>query len=184
MPVISREVGEYLNKYINMLILVKNPIGISGISIPKDVTKYQIGYVVKDARKTAKEYEKFGIGPFAEEIFPGIEATLYGKPVDYKILAVLANMGGWELELIQVLEGKTIFEKFLKERGEGIHHLGFYVDDLDAELAKWKKRGVRVLQWSKCPPPYPKGSGYAYLDTEKELGIVIEIAWPASISLK
>ena len=134
---------------------------LPSISIPRDVTKYQIGYVVKDARKMAKEYEDLGVGPFVEEVFPGIDATLRGMPTEYKLLTKIANMGGWELELCQPLEGRSILQESLDERGEGIHHLGFYVDDLQEELAKWKQRGVGILQWSRCPPPYPEGSGYA-----------------------
>jgi len=153
-------------------------------SILKSTTKFQVGMVVRDARKTAKEYEKFGIGPFVEEDFPGVDATVYGKPANFKNRALVANIGGWELELLQVLEGETIFQEFLETRGEGIHHLGLYVDDYDAEMARWKGMGIRVLMESKCPPPYPEGSRYAYLDTEKLFGIIIEIAWPTTISLK
>ena len=156
---------------------------INHLSIPNSTKKYQVGYVVRDAHKTAKEYEKVGVGPFVEEMFPGIEAVVHGKPADYKVLTILADMGGWELELCQVLEGRPIMKEFLEQKGEGIHHLGFYVDNLEDELAKWRSKGVGVLQWSKCPPPYPEGSAYAYLDTEKLLGIIIEIAWPTSLNL-
>ena len=34
------------------------------ISILKSTTKFQVGMVVKDARRTAKEYEKFGVGHY------------------------------------------------------------------------------------------------------------------------
>jgi len=154
------------------------------VSLLKNTTKFQVGMVVKDARKTAREYEKFGVGPFVEEDFPSVDATLDGKPAYFKNRALVANIGGWELELLQVLEGETIFQEFLEKRGEGVHHLGLYVEDYDAEMAKWRKAGVRVLQESKCPPPYPEGSRYAFLDTEALLGTVIEIAWPSTISLK
>jgi methylmalonyl-CoA/ethylmalonyl-CoA epimerase len=143
-----------------------------------------MGMVVRDARKTAREYEKFGVGPFVEEDFPSVDAKVYGKPAIFKNRTLIANIGGWELELVQVLEGEQIFSEFLEKRGEGVHHLGLYVEDYDAEMAKWKELGVRVLMESKCPPPYPEGSRYAYLDTEAMFGIILEIAWPTTISLK
>ena len=154
------------------------------LSILKSTTKFQVGMVVRDARKTAREYENYGVGPFVEEDFPSVDATMYGRPVNFKNRTLMANIGGWELELIQILEGKTIFQEFLDTRGEGIHHLGLYVDDYDAEMAKWKEKGIEVLMESKCPPPYPEGSRYAYLDTERLFGVVMEIAWPTTISLK
>lgn len=154
------------------------------LSILKSTTKFQVGMVVQDARKTAREYEKFGLGPFVEEDFPSVDATLYGKPANFKNRTLLANIGGWELELIQVLEGESIFQEFLDEKGEGVHHVGLYVEDYDLEMAKWKGAGVKVLMESKCPPPYPEGSRYAFLDTESLFGVVMEIAWPTTISLK
>ncbi len=164
--------------------MVQIPGNLPPISLLKSATKFQVGMVVRDARKTAKEYEKFGLGPFVEEEFPAVEARVYGRPADYLNRALTANVGGWELELLQVLRGETIFQEFLDKRGEGMHHLGVYVDDYDAEMKKWKALGIQVLQESKCPPPYPEGSRYAYLDTEKLFGIVLEIAWPQTISLK
>ena len=152
--------------------------------ILKGTTKFQVGMVVRDARKTAQEYEKFGVGPFVEEDFPGVDATMHGRPTNFRNRALVANVGGWELELLQVLEGETIFQEYLEKRGEGVHHLGLYVENYDAEMAKWKEAGVEVLMESKCPPPYPEGSRYAYLDTEKLFGIILEIAWPTTISLK
>src|SRR5579862_838726 len=101
------------------------------LSILKSTVKFQVGMVVKDARKTAKEYEKFGVGPFVEEDFPGVDAKIYGKPANFLNRTLMANIGGWELELIEVLEGNPIFEEFLETRGEGVHHLGLYVEDYD-----------------------------------------------------
>ena len=87
------------------------------ISILKSTTKFQVGMVVKDARRTAKEYEKFGVGPFVEEEFPGVDATVYGRPLNFLTRALTANIGGWELELLQVLKVKQSFKSFWKKGG-------------------------------------------------------------------
>jgi hypothetical protein len=44
------------------------------------------------------------------------------------------------------------------------------------EIKRWVEKGIGVLQWSYNPPQYPEGPGYAYMDTEKLLGVIIEIA--------
>jgi hypothetical protein len=148
------------------------------ISLPSVTTKSQIGLVVRDARKRAEQISKlFGIGPFIEELYPGISATVHGKPAEFKMLSLTADMGPLlELELCQVLEGRPIHQEFLEARGEGFHHLGMYVRDFRQEIKKWEEKGIQVLQWSLNPPQYPEGSGYAYMDTEKLIGVIIEIA--------
>lgn len=148
------------------------------ISLPSITTKSQIGLVVKDAKLRAEQISKiFGIGPFIEEIYPGISATVHGKPAEFKMLSMTADMGPLlELELCQVLEGRPIHQEFLEEKGEGFHHLGMYVRDFRQEIKKWEEKGIQVLQWSLNPPQYPEGSGYAYMDTEKLIGVIIEIA--------
>lgn len=148
------------------------------ISIPAIAKKVQIGFVVKDAKKVAGNFSKLGIGPFIKEVYPGIDATVHGKPAKYKLLAFTANIGPVELEICQVLEGRPIHQEFLETRGEGVHHIGMYVEDFDKEVARWKKHGMRILQQSRLPPPYPPEGGYAFIDTEKLTGVILELANP------
>ena len=73
-----------------------------------------------------------------------------------------------------MVEGKTIQSEFLERNGEGVHHLGFLVDDLDAEIAKYEERGFNVIQRYDTPQ---KGVSFAFLDTDKVGGIVFELVW-------
>jgi len=156
------------------------------ISVPNVTTKSQIGMVVRDARARADQLSKtMGIGPFIEEIYPGISATVHGKPAEFKMLSLTADMAPLlELELCQVLEGRPIHQEFLETRGEGFHHLGIYVRDFRHEIEKWEALGIGVLQWSYNPPQYPEGSGYAYMDTERLFGFILEIADIPSTALQ
>jgi catechol 2,3-dioxygenase-like lactoylglutathione lyase family enzyme len=76
-----------------------------------------------------------------------------------------------QLELIQVLEGENVHTKFLREKGEGLHHIGFFVKNLEEELAALKNEGIEVL-WRGEALGVTK---FAYLDTEKTLGIILEL---------
>ena len=106
---------------------------------------YQVGIVVKSIDETVKFYtEVFGIGPFEiiEKDFPN--ATYYGKKAGYRGKRAFAQLGPLTLELIELVEGKTVHEDFLKEKGEGIHHLGFAVKDLkkcEEEAEKTRTEG-------------------------------------------
>lgn len=122
----------------------------------------QIGIVVKDIEATMKFYEKmFGI-----ESVPTIEFE-----IDFAKLRIgMLQLGELQIELIQVLEGESIHSKFLEERGEGLHHLGFFVEDVEKELARLEKHGIKVLKRGEA-----FGVKFVYLDTEKTLGVILEL---------
>jgi len=133
---------------------------------------------VENVEKTLAVFSTmFGIGPFQISLYesPSTRAMVYGKPQGYRLKFGSAKVGPIVLELVQKLEGKTAIDDFLKKKGEGIHHLAFECDPpLDDELAKWKRRGIEALQIDKNLSEDPK-YGWAYMDTEKLVGCVLEI---------
>ncbi len=150
------------------------------ISIPKETLKFQVSIIVNDARKAAENFSKvFGVGGWVEEIYEGIDATLRGKPTKYKILAFSADVGPLEIELQQVLEGHSLYREFFEKHGPGVHHIGLYVADVDRAIEKWNRKGIKTLQFSRLrQPPYPSNGGYGYMDTEKLVGVLLELAYP------
>ena len=133
----------------------------------------QIGIVVKDIEKTIRYYQDImGIGPWA--LFEGEPEWCLegGKKVTYKGRMALANSGPIQFELIQILEGRSLYGDTLGE-GEGLHHLGFFVRDMDARLQAARAAGVPVLQHALL-----KRMGltieYAYLDTTATGGGITE----------
>jgi catechol 2,3-dioxygenase-like lactoylglutathione lyase family enzyme len=131
----------------------------------------QVGVVVKNLDKTIEYLTSLGMGPFAIRCITHPSATVHGKKVFYEVKIALAQQGPVQLELIEYQKGKTIHKEFLDEKGEGIHHLLFRVNDLQATLDKFAKKGIAPLQEDR----FIGGGGIAYLDTGKTGGIVIEI---------
>ncbi len=80
-------------------------------------------------------------------------------------------MGQVELELIEPGEEESLWREFLDTRGEGINHLGFFVDDIDKESTELEKKGFRVLYSSR----FQNGGGATYFDTAKIGGILMEL---------
>jgi methylmalonyl-CoA/ethylmalonyl-CoA epimerase len=123
----------------------------------------QIGIIVKDLEKKMKFYEQiFGIEPFL---------TLESEINSAKLKIGLLYLNEIQIELIEVLEGETIHSKFLESRGEGLHHIGFFVDDIETELTRLKRSGIKVLERGTVL----EITKFAYLDTEKELGVILEL---------
>jgi hypothetical protein len=101
-----------------------------------------------------------------------------GKPIPtdaFKLKIKVAKMGRVDLELIQPVEGESIWMEHLNNHGEGINHLGFFVDDIEETEADMEKKGCTVLYRTR----FQKGGGAAYFDTGKIGGVLFEfIEWP------
>jgi methylmalonyl-CoA/ethylmalonyl-CoA epimerase len=125
----------------------------------------QVGIVVRDVEKTMDFYTAaFGFGPWT--IFDEIPNP------GFKVKIAMAQSGQVQLELIQVLEGESLHSKFLKEKGEGLHHLAFFVVDIDKELARLTKLGITPYESAKVPG---FDAGFAYLNTDKIGGVMFEL---------
>jgi catechol 2,3-dioxygenase-like lactoylglutathione lyase family enzyme len=134
----------------------------------------QLGFVVRDTDETARYYEQvFGLGPWTIMDGETEDCTNRGEPVTIRGKIGIAQVGAVQLELIQILDGESIHSEFLQERGEGLHHIGFYVRDLDARLEACKEAGIDVLQKGTIKQG-PVTINYAYLDTIAIGGVVFE----------
>jgi len=130
----------------------------------------QIGVVVGDVDRVIDFLQStFGLGPF--RIQEGEAPNVWDRGEEKHIRARLAftMLGQVELELIQIVQGDSVHLEFLREHGEGLHHLGFKVKDFQAKLEQAKAMGFKVLQTG------PTGRLYAYLDTRERGGIIIEL---------
>jgi methylmalonyl-CoA/ethylmalonyl-CoA epimerase len=128
--------------------------------------------VVNNVDDTVKYFEEeFGFGPFEIRQVSYPTATYYGETAGYRGKRGFFNLGSIQIELIELVDGKTIHEDFLKEHGEGIHHIGFAVEDLEQSKQNAAKAGFSITQgYSR-----PDGTGFAYLNTEKTGGVIFEL---------
>jgi methylmalonyl-CoA/ethylmalonyl-CoA epimerase len=142
----------------------------------------QIGIVVKSVDETVKYYkETFGLGPFEIRDVEYPDATYYGEKAGYSGRRGFFYLGPIQIELIELREGKTVHEEFLREKGEGLNHIAFAVKDLKESTRRAEDRGFKVIQGYE----WPKGGGFAYLDTDKIGGLLIElIEWPEHMKPK
>jgi methylmalonyl-CoA/ethylmalonyl-CoA epimerase len=153
---------------------------MSAKSTPEDRIMLQevvhVCVVVRDVEKTAGVFaEKFGIGPWRIRVVhtPSSRASVRGEPVDYTLKFGHARVGPVTLELVETVEGKTIYQEFLEEHGEGIHHIGVPTPvPFDAELEKWRGQGIEPLQVNRMEDPE---EGWAYMDTNGLIGCILEI---------
>jgi methylmalonyl-CoA/ethylmalonyl-CoA epimerase len=128
--------------------------------------------VVRNIDKTTEYYsEVFGIGPFHKMDVSPKPCEFRGKPCSMTIKVAHTSLGKFQLELIQADPGENPFWEFFQKHGEGLHHVCFRVDDLEAELAQLKKKGVGVLLWAETD----YGAKLAYLDSGQLIATIVEL---------
>jgi methylmalonyl-CoA epimerase len=132
-----------------------------------------LAIVVKNMDKALAFYSKaFGI-KFEEvqqhDLPPDV--IYKGKPSPFTMKVTFAQMGPVRLELVQVVKGKCIYTDFLEKKGEGIHHLGFEVDDLKKEVANAKSQGLKMI----CHLKMVGIMAFAHFDPKETSGVPIEL---------
>src|SRR5918993_695745 len=53
--------------------------------------------------------------------------------------------GDTKIELLEPTSEHGVLKKFLDKRGEGLHHIAFEVENIDAEMARLQKEGFTLL---------------------------------------
>lgn len=140
----------------------------------------QIGIVISDLDAAIRNYEEnYGIGPWTIHQFTPEEVKMWRdengtseKPAASRFAA--AMVGGVQWELIQPLDDKSIFAKFLKEKGPGVHHIAVVTPDYKKTLQAEAKRGNELVMDCELGGQY-EGIKVSYLGTQKELGVILEV---------
>ena len=137
----------------------------------------QICIIVPDIEAATKNfYEKFGVGPWHFYTYgkPLVKRmTRKGKPTEYKMKVALANIGAMRIELIEPLEGDTVYKEFVENHGYGIHHLGVLTENMSQSVADAKEAGIEVTM-DGAGFGLDNDGHYAYLDTEPLIHTTLE----------
>ena len=138
----------------------------------------QVAIIVEDLENAVENYWKlFGIGDWHFYTYgkPLVKRmTYHGEPTEYKMRIALGYLGPMRIELIEPLEGDTVYADFVAEHGYGVHHFGVLVNDVEKAITEAEAAGLTMTM---------DGAGfgrdgdghYAYLDTEDKLGVTIEL---------
>lgn len=62
-----------------------------------------------------------------------------------KVKMALVPVGDIYLELLEPTTPDSNVAKFISERGEGLHHIAFEVDDIEASMREYKEEGFRFI---------------------------------------
>ena len=145
----------------------------------------QICIVTSDVKAMMERYERhYGIGGWkfvdGEKGFPpeekALDLTTRGVRGDFEITLASAMVGNVEIELIQPLDDISDYARFLKEKGEGIHHVCIEADN-ERLADKMKERGIDELMSGTIPGT----ARFVYYDATPDIGLTLEVLGQADI---
>ena len=139
-------------------------------------TVVQVGIVVEDLDKALEGYAgKLGVGPWRVSTYapPRLSGMkIRGVAQDYSMRIGLAWTQEMNWELIQPLEGPSIYKEFLRDHGEGLHHLMVDCGDLSIEEIA---AGFAAQGWETIMEGNFMGNRFAYFGTEGDLTTTMEV---------
>jgi methylmalonyl-CoA/ethylmalonyl-CoA epimerase len=122
-----------------------------------------IGVAVKDIHASSALFQAlFGKRPDHTEDLP-----------EHKVKTAMFTVGASAIELTEALDPESPIAKFIEKRGEGVHHVSFVVDDIEAELARLKAAGFQLID--ERSRPGADGYRVAFLHPKSTNGVLIEI---------
>lgn len=122
-----------------------------------------IGIAVKSIENSNKIYESlFGYGPYKME-----EVKSEGVKTSFFMT------GESKIELLEATNPDSPIAKFIEKKGEGMHHIAFAVDDIEAEVKRLKNEGFIVL--NETPKKGADNKWVVFLHPKSTNGVLVEL---------
>ncbi len=146
-----------------------------------------VGVIVKDVEASIKKaQEDFGLDPkaFRRDTIKDVPGWYHGNHFRFTQKMAFINVGGMEIEMIQPVSGDTCMMEFMKNNGNGMHHVGFVCRNAEEmeEIAQYlRDKGYDEIHLAREVGPLGDGDGY-FFDTREALGVILEVAAPITMS--
>ncbi|HSH79463.1 MAG TPA: methylmalonyl-CoA epimerase [Herpetosiphonaceae bacterium] len=122
-----------------------------------------IGIAVHDLDAAVALYEhSFGIHSWERIVL-----------LERHMAVAVCRIGDCMLELISPTSDEAAFARFLRERGEGLHHIAYEVDDVEAALRTVEGRGIRLVDAHGRPGIHD--TCVAFLHPKATMGVLTEL---------
>jgi methylmalonyl-CoA/ethylmalonyl-CoA epimerase len=122
-----------------------------------------IGIAVKSLAKSGELYEKLlGVKSYKTEV---VESE--------NVATMFFGVGDNKIELLEATADNSAISKFIEKKGEGIHHIAFDVDDIEAEMLRLKNEGFILL--SDSPKPGADNKLVCFVHPKSTGGVLIEL---------
>lgn len=90
--------------------------------------------------------------------------------VEQQMESAFIKIGDIYFELMMSTDPGGVIEKFVKQKGEGIHHISISVDDFENITKKLREQGMQIMG-ETCTDEYT----LAFIHPKNNLGVLMEI---------
>ena len=92
---------------------------------------------------------------------------------EQKTKTAIISVGESKIELLEATDPESPIAKHVERRGEGLHHLAFEVDDINAALKLLKEKGIRLID--EEPRKGVENSTIAFLHPKATGSVLLEL---------
>jgi methylmalonyl-CoA/ethylmalonyl-CoA epimerase len=114
--------------------------------------------------------------PFYENelgaVFEGVEVV-----PDQRVRVGFFRVGDVRLELLEPTDPTSTIAGFLDKKGEGLHHVAYTVEGLEARIAELKRSGLRMID--EAPRPGAHHMRIAFVHPKSTHGVLTELCEPS-----
>ncbi len=115
--------------------------------------------------------------PFYEEAL-GLDCEGLEDVPSQKVRVAFFRAGDVRIELLEPTQADSPITRFLEKRGEGLHHLAFAVEDIQARIDELRQSGFRMID------AQPRGGAHqmqiAFIHPKSSFGVLTELCEPAT----
>ena len=122
-----------------------------------------IGIAVADLEEAIRIYEKIFNSPCLKR--EAVESE--------KVETAFFNTGESKVELLGATAPDSVIAKYVEKKGQGLHHVAFEVEDIEAELDRLQNDGFTLL--NEKPKPGADNKWVAFLHPKGNAGVLIEL---------
>lgn len=110
--------------------------------------------------------------PFYRDVL-GMNYEGTEEVAEQKVRVAFLQVGESRIELLEPTASDSPVAKFLEKNGEGIHHLAYEVDDLQAALTELKNKEVRMIDQTSRRGAH--GASIAFVHPKASGGVLTEL---------
>ncbi len=139
----------------------------------------QYAFAINEETEVSTYWDQLGFPPVIVEPSRLSNKEYHGKKSDFVIDLAWQRHGSIPYEWVITRKPPTINEDHIDKHGEGFHHLGFLVENIESVIEDFESKGIFVSSGGTWGEEGKPGSGiFKYFNTETLGGVTLELLWP------
>lgn len=122
-----------------------------------------IGIAVKNLEEATRYYENV----------LGLKCYSVEEVKDQKVKTAFFRIGQTKIELLESTSPEGPIGKFIEKKGEGIHHIAFAVNNIEAQLSDAASKGIQLID--EKPRKGAEGLDIAFVHPKSTFGVLTEL---------